>query len=190
MEKQGEDTQNWMKDTGIPSYEDYVGMRDMVTDYTAGHLMVTSWRWRSHEVEPGQSAGLCIGEQDDAKGAYWSCWEYQRREDGGWDDMPKAYLVNPANFTADSRLHHFENLNVDSFPGMLGGWMCFEPMEIMMDTYTDCMRFLPSEAASTPEDYLYQTGPIRVMTYLTSRADNSTQPATVNENDSLMTDGY
>merc|ERR1711934_957619 len=116
MEKQGEDTQNWMKDTGIPSYEDYVGMRDMVTDYTAGHLMVTSWRWRSHEVEPGQSAGLCIGEQDDAKGAYWSCWEYQRREDGGWDDMPKAYLVNPANFNQDSRLNNFENLNVDSFP--------------------------------------------------------------------------
>lgn len=37
--------------------------------------------------------------------------------------------------------------------------------------YTDCMRFLPSPEASSIEDVAFQTGPARVMTYLTSRAD-------------------
>jgi len=162
--------EDYMKD--FPTYEDYVGLRDMVTGYTGGHLMVTSWRWNTADVKPGQSAGLCVGDQDDATGAYWSCWEYKMREDGGWDDMPKAYLINPKEFNKDSRLHDYRDLNAEAFPGMLGGWLCFPPMDVLMNSYTDCMRFLPKE--SKPEDYRFGTGPVRVMTYLTSRADRET----------------
>lgn len=53
------------------------------------------------------------------------------------------------------------------------------------DMYTDCMRFLPTEAQNTVEDTLFQTGPIRVMTYLTSRADYD---ATMVEGNQMMTE--
>ena len=90
---------------GLPSYEDYVDMRDSITEYTDGHLIVTSWRWNTSDVTPGNSGGLCIGDKDNASGAYWSCWEYTMREDGKFDDNPKSYLVNPTTFKQDSRLN-------------------------------------------------------------------------------------
>ena len=155
----------------------------MVSDYTSGHLLVTSWRWNTADVQPGDSAGLCIGDQDDSKGAYWSCWEYKKREDGQFDDMPKSYLINPKEFTKEDRLHDHKDLSGSDkqFPGMFGGWLCLPPMDLLKNSYTDCMRFLPSEASSTPEDYLYRTGPIRAMTYLTSRANDDTSFVEGNE---------
>lgn len=72
-----------LSELGLPSYDQYVELRDMIRDYTDGHLLVTSWRWSTAAVEGGQSVGLCIGDMDDQ--AYWSCWEYfkEYEVDGG-----------------------------------------------------------------------------------------------------------
>ena len=67
---------------GLPTYEQYVELRDMVKDYTDGHLLVTSWRWNEGSVTPGHSAGLCLGEPDATSTAYWSCWEFVMEENG------------------------------------------------------------------------------------------------------------
>ena len=55
---------------------------------------------------------------------------------------------------------------------MYGGWMCVPPMEYLNHFYTECMRFLPGDEWSNTEDVQFETGPIRVMTYLTSRAES------------------
>ena len=171
-----------MEEQGLPTYEQYAQLRDAVTDYTSGHLLVTSWRWNTADVDPNESAGLCVGDKDDTKSAYWSCWEYKKREDGMFDDTPKSYLVNPSEFTKSSRLHDYKDLAAEgSFPGMFGGWLCLPPVDILMETYTDCMRFLPRPEKSSSEDMLFETGPIRVMTYLTSRADDDTMMVEGNE---------
>ena len=82
---------------GFPTYDDYKGLRDMVTGYTNGHLLMTSWRWNSGAVTPGQSAGLCIGDPEDADN-FWSCWEYPMEDGGNYADMPRSYLINPKDF--------------------------------------------------------------------------------------------
>ena len=99
-----------MEYEGVSTYEQYVEMRDYITNYTSGHLMVTSWRWNEPAVTPGESAGVCVGDPERA-GAYWSCWEYQMREDGEYHDMAKSYLVNPSEFVGTSRLALFENIS-------------------------------------------------------------------------------
>ena len=69
-------------------------MRDYIADYTSGYMMVSSWRWNEPAVTPGESAGVCVGDTEDADN-YWSCWEYQMEEDGMYPDAAKSYLVNP-----------------------------------------------------------------------------------------------
>ena len=64
-----------MKAEGIPSYNEYVRMRENMTQYTDGKLVVTSWKWNKEEALPGHSAGLCVA-QPEPSDAYWSCWEY------------------------------------------------------------------------------------------------------------------
>ena len=52
----------------------------------------------------------------------------------------------------------------------------------MMDNmYVSCMRFLPKESESKPEDYMFRTGPVKVMTYLTSREDAKSENVEGNE---------
>ena len=126
MESSGMD----MEEMGIPSLEQYEGLRDMVTDYTAGSLLMTSWRWTNGAVTNGHSAGLCIGESDPASASFWSCWEFDMVEEGRYSDMPKSYLISGSEWTADSRLSDFEPLAMDSFPALFGGWVCLPPMDI------------------------------------------------------------
>jgi len=167
------------------SYNEYAEMRDKVINYTDGHLMVTSWRWNSAAVTPGDSAGICIADTDPATGAYYSCWEYTMRQDTKeYDDEPKSYLVNPTTFNATSRLHDNKDLTNDIFPAMYGGWLCLPPTDMMENTYVNCMRFLPKESESKPEDYMFRTGPVKVMTYLTSRG--STNSEAVEGNDAML----
>ena len=159
-----------------------------ITDYTSGHLLVTSWRWNTGAVDAGQSAGLCVSEPEDATvNAYWSCWEWAMDEEGDYEDMAKSYLIDPSTFTSESRLSDYDDITLGNFPAMYGGWLCLPPMELFGNTYTDCMRFLPSDSYSTAEDYSFGLGEINMMTYLTSRADTNT--TLVDGNETMFTDG-
>lgn len=143
-------------------------MRDKVTNYTGGNMVMTSWKWPKASMEPGDSAGLCLSSPS-APDNFWSCWTFPMDAEGKFDDAPKSYLVDPATWTEDSRLNTYEDKTWGIFPAMYGGWMCFPPTEIMDNYYSDCMRFLPSPEVSSTEDFLYEQGPLNVMTYLTSR---------------------
>ena len=168
---------------GFPTYEQYVELRDMISSYTDGHLIVTSWRWNAGAVTPGQSAGLCIGDPESAAN-YWSCWEYVMGENMEYDDMPRSYLVNPAEFTESSRLDQFTDISREAFPAMFGSWICLPPMTYDNGTYSNCARFLPSEESSRPEDFKFSRGPVNVMTYLTSRAE----AVLANGNETMVTE--
>ena len=170
--------------TGFPTYAQYKELKEMVTGYTDGHLIVTSWRWNAGAVQPGQSAGLCIGDPNSTRN-YWSCWEYEMEEEGEYGDMPRSYLINPAEFTADSRLDQFTDIGKEVFPAMFGGWLCLPPMTYDNGTFSNCARFLPSDESSKPEDFKFTRGPVNVMTYLTSRADGT---ALANGNASMGTE--
>ena len=100
-----------------------------------------------------------------------------------------SYLINPEEFLPDSKLSDFKDLTGERFvPGMFGAWMCFPPITIYEYSMTDCMRFLPDAGFSKVEDYGFIPGEkIKIMTYLTSRADGSTE--IVVGNDQLMSDG-
>lgn len=137
---------------GLPTLEKYEELRDMITDYTDGKLIVTSWRWNVDAVKPGQSAGLCLSEPAPTD-AYWSCWEFYMEQDGEYSDMNKSYLINPDDFFNASRLNTFTDLSIKTFPAMYGAWMCWPPVTMNQGTYTNCMRFLPSDSYSTNEDY-------------------------------------
>ena len=165
---------------GVPTYEDYKGLRDMVSGYTDGHLLMTSWRWNSGAVTPGQSAGLCIGNPEDAD-TFWSCWEYPMEDGGNYADMPRSYLIDPTQFKEGSRLEDFTDLTGEAFPAMFGGWLCLPPMTYDNGTFSNCARFLPDEEYSKQEDFKFKEGPVKVMTYLSSRADG---PALANGNNS------
>ena len=169
---------------GFPSYEEYQEARDMITDYTDGHLLVTSWRWNVGAVTPGESAGLCIGDPDNTSN-YWSCWEFFMEESGDYQDAAKSYLVNPADYTATSRLNQFADIGMSQFPAMYGSWLCLPPMTYDNGTYSNCLRFLPNDSYSNTEDFKFKQGPVNVMTYLTSRAD-ATELA--NGNDTMTTE--
>lgn len=177
---------------GLPSWEQYQEMKSQVVDYTSGHLLVTSWRWNESAVEAGQSSGLCVSKnsEDVAEGdaqPYWSCWEWAKDEDGDFDDMAKSYLIDPSTFTETSRLSDYDDITLNSFPAMYGGWLCLPPMDLLGNSYTDCIRFLPSDSYSTVEDYNYGPGQVNMMTYLTSRADTNT--TLVEGNDTMYDDG-
>merc|ERR1711971_1316828 len=70
---------------------------------------------------------------------------------------------------------------------MYGGWMCIPPMEMLDMYYVDCMRFLPGADYSNQQDITFDDGPIRVMTYMSSR--NGTDTTTVDGNDRLVQSG-
>ena len=69
--------------------------------------------------------------------------------------MPRSYLINPAEFTADSRLDQFTDIGKEVFPAMFGGWLCLPPMTYDNGTFSNCARFLPSEEYSRPEDFKF-----------------------------------
>lgn len=108
MEEQGINGE----ELGLPSYKTYVEMRDHITDYTDGKLMLTSWRWNEDAVPPGHSAGVCVAEPEPSN-AYWSCWEFVREENGDYQDTPKSYLFNGDEFTSESRLSEQTDLSMD-----------------------------------------------------------------------------
>ena len=167
------------------NYEEYAAMRDMVTGYTDGNLLVTSWRWNTGDVKPGESVGLCVGDPEN-EGNYWSCWEFTMSDDGMYSDMPTSYLIKPSEFNKDSRLNKFEPLPTDAFPAMYGGWICYPPEDIMMNSMTDCLRFLPSESYTSYKDFRYASPmKLKVMTYLSSRGDGNT---TIVEGNETMTE--
>ena len=157
---------------GYPTHADYVEMRDKVSSYTAGDILMTSWKWDMEAVTPGQSAGLCIGEPEPST-AYWSCWSFTMLEDGTYPKNPASYLIDPATWTATSSLDTQEDITEGIFPAMYGGWMCQSPKEWEGNMYSDCMRFLPSEeysTASNSTDVRFEAGPMQIATYLSSRA--------------------
>ena len=158
-------------------------MRDKITDYTAGNMVMTSWKWPVGAMEPGDAAGLCLSSPDSTEN-FWSCWTFSMDDESNFEDLPKSYLVDPATWTADSLLNTNEDITEGIFPAMYGGWMCFPPVEMGDNYYADCMRFLPSPEVSSPEDFLFEQGPINVMTYLTARPESDVEPL-VDGNDTL-----
>ena len=96
-----------------------------------------------------------------------------------YEEMPKSYLVNPATWTETSLLSSEADLSMDQFPALYGSWICLPVLESDMfnGVYTNCMRFLPTEAYSTVEDYRFKDS-IVAMTYLTSRSAESVESST------------
>ena len=47
---------------GYPTYDNYIEMRETVTEYTGGSLLMTSWNWNKDDITPGHAAGVCIAE--------------------------------------------------------------------------------------------------------------------------------
>ena len=158
---------------GYPTHADYAEMRDKVADYTSGDIVMTSWKWDMEAVTPGQSAGLCMGEPEPST-AYWSCWAFTMLEDGSYPKQPASYLIDPLTWTAQSSLETQQDITEGIFPAMYGGWMCDLPQwEGQEQMYSDCFRFLPSEeysTASNSTDVRFETGPMQIATYLTSRS--------------------
>jgi len=119
-------------------------------------------------VTPGQSAGLCVGEPEPST-AYWSCWAFTMLEDGTYPKQPASYLIDPLTWTETSSLAEQTDITEGIFPAMYGGWMCQQPKEWEGTMYSDCMRFLPSDEYSNSTDVRFETGPMQIATYLTSR---------------------
>jgi hypothetical protein len=107
---------------------------------------------------------------------------------GEYQDTPKSYLVNPTEFTSESRLDQFTDLAVEQFPALYGAWLCWPPMTIQESSFTDCMRFLPDSGYSKNEDYGFKQGPINVMTYLTSRNSTISNSTEMNDNELMIGD--
>ena len=72
------------------------------------------------------------------------------------------------------------------FPALYGGWLCTPPTLIMDNFYADCMRFLPDEEYSKKEDFGFQEGPIKVLTYQSGRQEGTNVVA---GNDQLLESG-
>ena len=100
------------EELGLPSKKTYDEMKAMITDYTDGKLILTSWRWNAGAVTPGNSAGVCVAEPEPSE-AYWSCWEFYMEEGGEYQDTPKSYLINPDTFSKESRLNEYDDLSVE-----------------------------------------------------------------------------
>ena len=69
-----------MREMGMPTYEQYKGLRDMIANYTDGKLLLTTWRWAKGGVMPGDTAGLCVA-QPEPSDAYYSCWSFSLNDD-------------------------------------------------------------------------------------------------------------
>ena len=176
-----------LQEQGLPTFEQYVQMRDTVTDYTSGKLLMTQWMW-SKFVPVGESHGVCIARNEPGfEDAYWSCWEWtptDNEEDGTaiYDNMNRSYLIDPNTWTETSRLDDYQDLGFGAFPGLYGGWLCSEPEEMFDIFNVECMRFLPNAAYSNTTDITFGAGPVQVMTYSTER-QNTTR---VENNESLV----
>lgn len=70
MEDRGYD----MESMGLPNYEEYVEMVDKIPDYSDGVMLLTGWKWRQEDVQPGQAVGLCLEQGD----SYASCWSFNK----------------------------------------------------------------------------------------------------------------
>lgn len=57
-------------------------------------------------------------------------------------------------------------------PGLYGSWMCSPPLDMGEIVSADCLRFIPSASYANPTDPMFNEGPLNVMTYLSSRAEN------------------
>ena len=175
---------------GWSAREKYKTFRDEIAAYTDGKVMFTSWRWNAGAVQPNGGAGMCIADAGKTKSKYyWSCWEFKMDDKRQYQEDNSSYLINPDEFLPQSKLSDFKDLTGERFvPAMWGAWMCFTPITIYEYTFTDCMRFLPDAAASKVEDHGFVPGEkIKVMTYLTSRADGATEIVVGNEQ--LVSDG-
>lgn len=167
---------------GYPTHDQYHEMKEQVQEYTEGEILMTSWKWDMEAVQPGHSVGLCMGEPEPST-AYWSCWSFTMADDGTYPKTPASYLIDPATWTAESSLDTYEEIEEESFPSMYGSWTCMEPKEWNDTMHADCMRFLPSQeysTASNSTDVRFENGPMKIATYLTSRAlltdGNNTAP--------------
>ena len=180
------------EEQGLPTFEQYVQMRDAVTDYTSGKILLTRWSW-SRFVPVGESHGLCIGQNEETATGFWSCWEWSAtgnktsmdgmegvaEYENGW----KSYLIDPQMWTENSRLDDFEDLGMGAFPAMYGGWLCQDPQEMFEMFTSECFRFIPNSEYASMNDPTISTGPVKVMTYSTQR-ENTTR---VEGNESLTT---
>lgn len=169
MESNGFD----FEEQGMPTLEQYEAMRDTVTEYTDGNLLMTSWKWNAGSISPGESAGLCVAEEGGID-SYWSCWEYMMQEDMTYPEHPSSYLVDPESWHSTSRLTDYEDITWGRMPMMYGGWMCDPPSQVLENVYAACMRFLPGDDRNNSTDVKFPAGPVRIMTYLTSRDDYNT----------------
>merc|ERR1719458_2361700 len=95
---------------------------------------------------------------------------------GSWICWPVMTMWGDQVFGQESHA-----VGVSTFPAMYGSWICWPVMTMWEGAYTDCMRFLPKDSYSSPEDYAFRQGPIQVMTYLTSRTEDGTSPIANNE---------
>ena len=179
-----------LQEQGLPTFEQYVQLRDGIADYTSGKLLFTQWMWPKF-VPVGESHGVCVSRDEMGyEDAYWSCWEWtptENMEDGTaiYDNMNSSYLIDPNTWTESSRLDDYEDLGFGAFPGLYGGWLCGEPMDMFDIFQVECMRFLPNASYNRTTDITYDAGPVQVMTYSTERF-NTTR---IEDNEALIANG-
>lgn len=167
-----------MHGLSLPTYDEYVKMVDEIPDYTDGVLLLTAWKWKSADVQIGQEVGLCLQQ---GAGTYASCWSFNKRTDGNFEDRNDSYSLNLDAMPAQARLSDYQNIGGYQTPAFNGSWKCSPVREIGECNQVACLRFIPKVEKATLTDPRYSTGEVKVVTYLEGRTADTADATSVKE---------
>jgi hypothetical protein len=167
-----------MHGLSLPTYDEYVKMVDEIPDYSDGVLLLTAWKWKSADVQPGQEVGLCLQQGD---GTYASCWGFNKNAVGTFDNKNESYSINLSAMPAQARLSDHQNIGVNQTPAFNGSWLCSPVHEMGECNQVACLRFVPKVEKATLTDPRYSTGEVKVFTFLEGRTADTADAASLKD---------
>jgi len=164
-----------MHGLSLPTYDEYVKMVDEIPNYSDGVLLLTAWKWKAADVQPGQGVGLCLQQ---GAGTYASCWGFNKKADGTFETKNDSYSLDLDAMPASARLADYENIGGYQTPAFNGSWLCSPVHEMGECNHVACLRFVPKEEKASLTDPRYSTGEVKVVSYLEGRtADTADTPS-------------
>ena len=143
-----------------------------IENYTNYEALLSLWSWDYDSVHENEAVGLCIRPANSEE-AFASCWLYRTNMYRQYGEA-ESFLVDSRAFAPGARLEEMPALQPYPIPGMKGGWMCNEPMNMLGRMRAACMRFAPK--LYSVEDPTYAPADdISVMTYLSSRYNEGSE---------------